>query len=266
MKLARYNEIVVALAGTAFLLGLVVIAGFLLLAGSRSGDKPGVIVNPTKVEKPRQNLVFCPAMTEPTGAFQYIPVAVVVANDAGVDATLSPPKIIAAYSYRSSDGCGAYRYGGSSRTFNVVVRNLATGGQRLLLDHPGQIVRFELPTNKCNVGEGPTPCGTVLWEIRSEDTNRDGTINSDDALVAYVSSLDATKLTALTPSEATLLSVQWVAKKEKWQFQVRRDRNKDGKFTEEDGSDLLETSSRAPSKAQPFIQESIMKDLDAAAR
>jgi hypothetical protein len=264
MKLARYNEIIFALAGTGVLLGLVAIALFLLFVGNRSGDKPGLLVNPTKVEKPRQNLVFCPALTEPTGTFQYIPVALVVADDASRDVSLSP---IAMSKYSSEgSGCGSYQYGSGSRTFNVVIRNLATGDQRLLLDRPGQIVRIHLPTNKCSTGEGPSPCGTVLWEVRSEDTNRDGTINRDDALVAYVSDFGGTKLTALTPTDATVLSVQWISKMEKWQFQVRRDSNKDGKFTEEDGSDLLETSSRNPSQAQAFIRESIMKQLDTAAR
>jgi len=265
VRLARYNEIVLALAGTAFLLGLAAMAGFLLLASVGSRPQPGIIVNPAKVEKPAQNLVFCPPLTEASGSFQYIPVGVVVASDARRNPVLSQARITSSAS-RSFSDCDIYRYGAASRTFNVVIRNMTTGEQRLLMDKPGQVASFELPAKKCSEGKGKTPCGSILWEIRTEDTNRDGTINEEDALVAFVSDLSASALKPLTSHDTTLLEAQWVPKAEKWQLQIRRDTNKDGRYTDEDGAELLETSTRSPSLAQPFLEESIMKTLNAAAR
>src|SRR5262249_40217616 len=144
------------IAGTGIVIGLLVITWHALDLGSRPRREPGVVVKPTKADKPvpAQNLVFCPTLTDPTAAFQYVPVAVVVASDAERD------PVIGMYAkdkgYSSGEGCGAVQYGGASRTFNVVIRDMASGEQRLLLDRPGQIMRIELPDQKCSAGEGRT--------------------------------------------------------------------------------------------------------------
>jgi len=43
--------------------------------------------------------------------------------------------------------------------------------------------------------------------------------------------------------------------------QIRRDKNGDGRYTEEDGSELLEAEASANSPANPFIEERVMNKL-----
>jgi hypothetical protein len=97
-----------------------------------------------------------------------------------------------------------------TRVFNVIVRTLSSNAQRLLLDHPAQVSAVALPAAKCAQGEGPVPCGRMLWQIR-----------------------------------------------------VQRDTNKDGKLSDEDGSELLEARTDGSGTAQPIVQESVRKALEA---
>jgi len=43
--------------------------------------------------------------------------------------------------------------------------------------------------------------------------------------------------------------------------QIRRDKNGDGRYTEEGGSELLEAEASANSPANPFIEERVMSKL-----
>src|SRR5438128_1025609 len=83
-------------------------------APSGTRPPPGIIVNPAKVEKPAQNLVFCPPLREASGSFQYVPVGVVVASDVRRSPVLGPAKIMS-YASRSFSDCDIYRYGAASR-------------------------------------------------------------------------------------------------------------------------------------------------------
>jgi hypothetical protein len=265
VKLERYNQVVFALLGTGLLFGGLVLTVFLALSAVRSRPHPGVIVDGRNVQRPLQNLVFCPPVTDETGTHQYIPVGVVVASDADQDAVLRMGR---SSSYKESyvGACNIHEHGGASRIFNVVVRNLRTGEQRLLLSRPGQIDSLRIPDARCALGEGESPCGVLLWKIRSEDTNKDGRINYDDALVAYISDLSAHALRPMTPAEATTITAKWTPKAGKWHFQIRRDANSDGRYTEEDGSELLEAGVETPARAAAFIEESLMQRLREAAK
>jgi hypothetical protein len=262
MRLERYNQIVIALTGTGALLGGIALLVILALSAFGSSEQRGVIVDVPNTEKPPQNLVFCPPLNDATGAYEYIPVGVVVANDAEQDPLLSVASYGRARSY--FDGCAFD--GAASRTFNVVIRELGSGAQRLLLDEPAQISSLEMPDAECAAGKGQAPCGLLLWFIRSEDSNRDGRINGDDALGAYVSDLAASALTSLTPVDATLLDSQWAPQTNKWQLQIRRDSNKDGRYTAEDGSELLEAETSASATGRPFIQQQVLYELRKAAQ
>ena len=263
MKLVRYNEIVMAIVGTLILLGLAAIPVFTLFTAFDRATPAGLAVGPSSGPKPKQNLVFCPALTEAGGAFQYIPVGLVVAEDADTDPLLNPGQSYNKGSFY--EGCGLESYN-SSRIFNVVVRDLKTGRQKLLLDNPGQIGSLDLPDAKCAQGEGVAPCGTLLWEIRMADSNGDGRINRRDTLTAYVSDLEVSKLRALTPPDVTLLQATWIARAGMWQFRMRSDVNGDGRYTDEDGSLLLETDGANPAAATSVVDPAVLETLKASAR
>lgn len=264
MRLDRYNQLVFALLGTVLLLGGVVLVGFLALSAMRPPPNAGVIVATRDGRKPQQNLVFCPPVTDATGAYQYIPVGAVDAEDSDRDPMVRMSSLASKESYFG--GCAIDGYGGARRIFNVVVRDLKIGDQRLLLEKTSQIEGLKVPEDKCSLGEGSSPCGFLLWEIRSQDTNKDGRINGDDALTAYVSDLSALSLRPMTPSDATLLASQWTPVAGSWQFRIRRDANNDGHFTDEDGSELLEAKVMADATSQPVIDETVLTRLKEAVK
>ena len=273
MRLARFNEFIVAIAGVAVTIGTLVLMGLLVADRMDRIEPPrGLAIdagNARDGKKPPQNLVFCHALTDVTGTYQYIPVAAVVAEDAERDPSLGAAeamRVVLADPPARFDALDAYPYSVGGRTFNVVVRALASNSQRLLLDRPAQIVAMDHPAEKCATGEGRTPCDRLLWHLRTADTNGDGTINDRDALVVHSSGLDAGTLTARTPADATVLGVQWIGRTGAWQFLIRRDSNKDGSFTEEDGTELLEASAAGTAMARPLLQQPVREALDAAIR
>jgi hypothetical protein len=255
---------VFALLGTGFLLGGVVLVGFLALSALRPAANSGVIVATHDGQKPQQNLVFCPPVTDSTGAYQYIPVGAVVAEDSDRDPMVRMDSFAAKHNYFGD--CAIEGYGGARRIFNVVVRDLKSGDQHLLLDKTSQIEGLRVPEDKCSSGEGRSPCGFILWEIRTQDTNKDGKINRDDVLTAYISDLSALSLRPMTPPEATLLASQWTPVAKAWHFQIRRDANNDGHFTDEDGSELLEAKVLADATSQPVIDETVLTRLKEAVK
>ncbi len=260
MKLDQYNRIVIALVGTAALLGAAVFVGIFLWPEGGSDVRPGVIVDvDADQEKPAQNLVLCPPVVVPDGTHQYIAVGAVVATDATLDPVLGAS--LARSKYSGSVGCEIRGYGGANRIFNVVVRDIETNEQRLLLPSPGLVGSFDVPDPKCAAGEGAAPCGLLLWRIRASDTNGDGTINDSDAQIAYVSDLTARALHPLTPPDATVLLTQWSPIDAKWHFQIRRDANADGRYSEEDGAELLEAETTVSAQARPIVDPQILESL-----
>jgi hypothetical protein len=267
MKLERYNQIAFALLATAAFLGAAVMGASIVWPRS-DGRGPGVIVDPAArtEDTPPQNLVFCPPIVEPTGAHEYVAVGAVVATDASLDPVLSASQARSRYDGNSFGSCDIGGYGGATRVFNVVVRDRATNEQHLLLAEPGLVVSVEVPAADCAAGEGPAPCGTLLWRLRPADTNGDGTINHLDAIVAYASALGALALEPLTPPDATLLASQWSAASARWYFQVRRDANQDGRYSNEDGAEVLETDTTAPAMGRLLVDPQIAASLLATVR
>ena len=266
MKLERYNHIRFALLGTGAFVGVTALALWASL--DRDIRPPGVIVDPAarNADVPPQNLVFCPPIVESTGAYEYVAVGAVVATGASSDPVLFDRSVRQSSYGEFFASCNIGGYGRATRVFNVVVRDRAANEQRLLLAEPGLVVSLDVPTEKCVSGEGPAPCGSLLWRLRPADTNGDGAINNLDALVAYVSGPDARALQPVTPADATMLASQWSATSGRWYFQIRRDENQDGRYSDEDGTELLETDAAAPAMGRPFVQPQIAARLLAAVR
>jgi hypothetical protein len=268
MKLERYNQIAIAVLATSALVGALAMIVALLWPPPNGGGGSGVIVDPTaRVEDaPPQNLVFCPPIVDPTGAIEYVAVGAVVATDSKLDPILVASQARSRYDGEYFGSCEIGGYGAATRVFNVVVRDRATNEQRLLLAEPGLVVSVTVPAADCAAGQGPAPCGSLLWRIRPADTNGDGAINGLDAIVAYVSDLNARALQAVTPADATVLAVRWSAASARWYMQVRRDENRDGRYSDEDGAELLETDAAAPAMARPLVAAPIAASLLAMIR
>lgn len=269
MNLKKYNQLLVAVLGTAGLLGA---GGILMLIVAESVSEnrvPRILIadqEPDGARIDEQELLFCsPSFIDGSGV-QLIPVA--VRNlDEDQDVRLRSGSL-AAVSYAESrsmyygGGCRLSRYGGSSRIFNVIVRSDAMSPQRLLLDEPAQIDSLTLPHDSCVEGEGSLPCGMLLWLIRDRDSNGDGAIDDRDALVAFHSDLQVTELRAATPADVSVVSFSWDSKRGSILYLVRTDRSGEGTFDGDDSTELLEFALGESETAARVVAPEIRASLE----
>jgi hypothetical protein len=142
MTLERYNQILWATIGTVVGVGALVLAIWLVV--DRHGGSKGstIVIQKPNEPKPKQDLVFCAPVVVPGANRQLFPVAVVNVDNPDSDKTVLPQSYDVMYrsdSPYSLTHCGFDRYVGSSRIFNVVVRDTRTSRQwsatRQLISH-----------------------------------------------------------------------------------------------------------------------------------
>jgi hypothetical protein len=220
MSLRRYNEIMLAVVLTvallAFLLYLSRVAWQASIqhrAGNRApesvADVPGV-----RSSLGRSMALCLPAFAAGTD-YQYFPVTAVrsaaeIASGAGASLTTN-----------LSEACHLPE-GVLGGIFDVVIRNSATNDQRLVLNHPGQVLDMALPDPSCASGAGSVPCGTVFWLLRDEDSDSDGVIDARDSSILYVSDLSAKQLFRLSPKDASVLDWVWNSRSGEVLMQIKR--------------------------------------------
>jgi hypothetical protein len=268
MTLDRYNKIAIAVVSTTLLLALFIFGIFLGSNLFTRHETPGIVIGHAGRPKSKQVLVTCLPAYVSGSEFEYFPVAAVVIHDAD-EAPVVAAKSLVSGSYspgRFGEACRFDEYGGSGRVFNVVVKNTSTGEERLLLKESAQVVSLTRPDAKCEEGAGDVPCATLLWTIRPADSNKDGIIDGRDAEVEFVSDLRASKLIQVTPSDSTSLSNIWLNKGNKLLFQIRRDANGDGRFTDEDGAEIIEVDLAYPTIGVSSLNADTINNLSSAIR
>lgn len=264
MTLERYNQILWATLGTIVFFGAIVLVIWLIAIQNDDGTQPSIVLAKPNEAKPRQDLVFCEPIVIRGAKRQLIPVAVVNKDDPDSEKTVMLPgsgaRFKSDYSYSPSN-CGFNQYGGSSRIFNVIVRDTQTEQQWLLLNRPAQIESMYVPSERCDKGEGGVPCGFIQWHIRDRDTNKDGVIDNKDALVVFFSDDKATSLNVLTTYGGTLLNSVWDRDRNSILYQLRIDSNGDGKFDKGEGTNIYEYTIGKSNLAEPIVDEKVRKEL-----
>lgn len=266
MKLERYNQILWAVLGTALGLGAIALAVALALSNSHHYEEQKIVIAEPGKPKPLQDLVFCEPVVIPGANRELFPVAAVnVKNPDSNKITMSNPLVgQEMYSISSSRSsllnCNLSSYG-MSHVLDVIVRDTKSGDQKSLLGRPAQIDSLVMPDKNCKERQGPLPCGLLQWTIRDRDTNHDGVIDSDDASVIFISDMQITKLTAVTPPDANATHFVWDSDHNALLYRVQIDTDKNGRFEGGDATDILEYSIGSGAPAQPVISETIRKAL-----
>lgn len=264
MRVERYNQLLFAVLGTAAIVGGIALAVGVTLLTLREAQPARILVNQQSPDRPRQELLFCEPTIVPESGLQLLPVAVRAVDESNDVRVTSPPGLA---SYSPSDrNCGLSRYSWGGQIFNVVVRTLQADQQRLLLDRPAQVEALHLPHENCAEGEGSVPCDVLQWHIRDTDTNGDGAISEEDALVAYHSTAAVDELRPVTPREASLVTFVWDSERNSILFQVRFDRSGDQRFDERDPTEVLELALAPGSTAREIITPEIRRALEAQVR
>ena len=238
MKLDGYNQLLFAVLGTAAIIGGLALVILMAIFAFRDAEPARILLDQQAPNRPLQELLFCQPTIVPGSGVHLLPVAVRTV-DQSKDVRVTSPPGLAAYS-SAPQNCSLSGYGWAGQIFNVVVREPDSARQRLLLDRPSQVEALHLPEKNCSKGEGRVPCGLLQWHIRDSDSNGDGAISEDDALVAFHSTRAVAELRPVTPRKASLVSFIWDPKRKSILFQVRFDRSGDGRFDEHDATEILE--------------------------
>jgi hypothetical protein len=209
--LQRFTQIVLATAAVAVIAVCAVLLVTLLGLGfwGRSADVPSIPVaeeGASPREKPEEAVVLCIPTAIRGTSTQLIGVAIldssvpqserVLASGGSYDRTFSAQ-------CKLGEGYGGF----SGRIQNVLVWPRGSPNQQLLFDGRVLVNRFIAPGEDCEKEESLASCSWLYWEIRESDTSGDGRIDSDDALVPYISSLDGTHLRRLTSEGSHLVSI-----------------------------------------------------------
>lgn len=155
----------------------------------------------------------------------------------------------------SASASGSYG-DGSLRWNNVAFYNPENGQSKLLLDYPALICRFDAPGDHSPV-RGPY----LLFCIASTDTNSDGLINSDDAVVLIRTDLQGGDVRALSPEDAQVIGIDSAANASNWLYlRVRRDSDGDHHFTNRDRVEIFRVDAMIPSEPQRLMSDALAED------
>jgi len=142
--------------------------------------------------------------------------------------------------FRSS----GYEPGDYARYWNILFYNSLTGKTNLLTESKIRISDF-----KCNIPKsGSILKNRILFEIGDIDYNEDKILNSKDPLHLFVSKIDGSELTRLSPINEYLEYYKIIPNSNKIIFKTKRDEDRDFDFDKDDQFiwyqiDLSETNS-----------------------
>lgn len=126
-----------------------------------------------------------------------------------------------------------YPMGGQVRWHNAIIRDMATGQERIVLQDRGVIGAWAY---YCIIdGTTGTRSPRVLAFVAiPRDTNGDGDMNDLDARVLMVAEPNGTNIRAITPADAQVWNMQYDAELDALMIQLGRDTNRDGRIDFDD--------------------------------
>ncbi len=269
MKIERYAQIITAIVSTLVLLGLVVMVAVptaLYVVHRLTGNRADIRIVPGGRERAGQTAAArlkygSPILTDQSD-YVMVPVWLEGATAAGAGAMLK--------SYAFSSYAGSYSgvsksawvyYGCSGRPFhNLVFRHKQTGESHLLLEKPAVISRCYFPYERSRDDEPPPP-KFLLLGISDQDTNHDGVIDENDAIVGYMADLAGRHLQQVTPPQTQLLDWDIDRSRRVVYLRVRGDTDHDGKFTEKDEEWILQVAADQPAIGEPVVSDALREQL-----
>lgn len=128
-----------------------------------------------------------------------------------------------------------YPMGGQVRWHNAIMRDMATGQERLVLSDRGVIGAWAYYCIIDSATGERTP-RMLAFVVVTRDTNRDGDMNDLDSRVLMVAEPNGSNLRAITPEDSQVLNMQYDAELDALMIQLGRDTNRDGRIDFEDVS------------------------------
>jgi hypothetical protein len=141
---------------------------------------------------------------------------------------------------------------------NLAFCERASGKCRLLLDRRAVICRAYFPDPAASGPPRP-----LLFGIAENDTNGDGFINAEDAVLLYAADANGMNLTPLTPPETQLAGIVAEPGGEAIYVRALRSSSKDHRFGEGDEVILLHIDLRRPFESKPVLDDETRRRAEA---
>ncbi len=149
-------------------------------------------------------------------------------------------------------------YGKSSSLYNIVFYRKQDGEAHLLLNKKALINSFDFLEVKTT-----NQAVTRIWlyKIIDQDTNGDKKINTDDAIVGYISDLSGKNLQQITPNNTQVLNWVVVPSQNAIFIKILKDSNNDKKFSAEDNTNFVRVNLDRPGIGTEIISDRLEQEV-----
>ncbi|MBC1235930.1 hypothetical protein [Nostoc sp. 2RC] len=149
-------------------------------------------------------------------------------------------------------------YGKSSSLYNIVFYRKQDGEAHLLLNKKALINSFDFLEVKAT-----NQAVTRIWlyKIIDQDTNGDKKINTDDAIIGYISDLSGKNLQQITPNNTQVLNWVVVPSQNAIFIKILKDSNNDKKFSAEDNTNFVRVNLERPGIGTEIISDRLEQEV-----
>ncbi|MBD2446163.1 hypothetical protein H6G76_03120 [Nostoc sp. FACHB-152] len=142
--------------------------------------------------------------------------------------------------------------------YNIVFYRKQDGETHLLLNKKAIIDSFDFLESKI---AGKPSIKFWLYKIIDQDTNQDKTLNTDDAIIGYISDLSGKNFQQITPNKSKVINWVVLPSQNAIFIKILKDSNNDNKFTSEDQTNFVRVSLEKPSVGSEIISENLEKEI-----
>jgi len=146
----------------------------------------------------------------------------------------------------------------SGRLYNIVFYRKQDGENHLLLNKKAIINSFDFIESKT---ANKTPQRFWLYRIIDQDTNQDKKLDSEDAIIGYISDLSGKNFQQITPNKTQILNWVTLPSQNAIFIKILKDSNNDNKFTAADQTNFVRVSLDKPGIGSEIINDKLEKQI-----
>ncbi|BAZ07575.1 hypothetical protein NIES3974_42390 [Calothrix sp. NIES-3974] len=150
----------------------------------------------------------------------------------------------------------------NNNIYNLIFYHKTTDKSHLLLNKKAIINSFELIEIKTSNQEQPSPTKKYwLYRIIDKDTNNDGKLTPEDAVIGYISTGDGKNLVQVTPDNTQMKSWKLIPDMNAVLIFVTYDSNSDKQFNSSDRTAYIRVNLEKPELGQDMFNRELEQKM-----
>jgi hypothetical protein len=142
--------------------------------------------------------------------------------------------------------------------YNIIFYHKQDGETHLLLNKKAIINSFDLLETKASA---KPQIKFWLYKIIDRDTNEDKKLNSEDAIIGYLSDLSGKNLQQITPNNSQIINWVVIPSQNAIFLKILKDSNNDKKFTGSDKTNFIRVNLEQPGMGTEIISDQIEQEI-----